>query len=184
MAHRCFRCGGMNGCTDTNCVITPETVEDPNLPVIECVSAKYKCPVCTLELDHYDAVWLGGVPLHPLCKLAYEAEYASSEPAGSKSPAVQQPPEETALVRPIILTLNFTVPMLLTPDNAVQELRDSIEDFLSGVILAYRQGAIKYDFKTAELDMTGVKRILETITQERLLQVQGKMKETLKEMNQ
>lgn len=182
MASRCLRCGGKLGCTDTDCVLTPEATEDPDLPVIECVSAKYKCPICTQVLDHYNAEWVGGTPMHPLCKLAYEAAEADALPAGPKAPAVQQPPEETALVRPIILTLNFTVPMLLTPDNAVQELRAGIEDFLAGVILAYRQGEIKYNFKTAELDMVGVKRILETLTQQHLSAVQTKMKENLRDI--
>lgn len=178
MATRCMRCGGRNGCTDMECAPAP-AVEPAEDEFIETAPAVYCCPVCTQAVEHYNAEWIAGNPMHPLCKLAFESEYGAAEPAGPKSPAVQEPPEETALVRPIILTLNFTLPVLLTPDNAVAELRAGVEDFLAGVILAYRQGAIKYNFKTAELDMTGVKRLVEAMTQENMKAVQAKMKETL-----
>lgn len=181
MATRCHRCGGRNGCTDMDCVPAPDETNDDDLPETECLAAIYKCPVCTQELDHYNAAWLGGVPMHPLCKIAYESEFAEAQPDDPKSPAVHAPPEESAIVRPIILTLNFPVPVLLSPDNAVQEIRDTVEDFLAGVILAYRQGEIKYDFATAVLNLEGVQKLVEPMIKEMLVKTQVKIKETLRD---
>jgi len=177
---RCQRCGSREGlCTDKACISETQTSLAPS----DHKDFIYRCGLCEQPITDVPPHFINGFPLHPVCKIAIEHEDGSAlitrdaVAPGEKPLAAGSLVPENALFRPAIINLTCPVPVLLTPDHFIDDIRTAIETFLTDMILAYKQGKMSYDWKTGELDLTDVKRLTDLFSKPRIAEINAKIKE-------
>lgn len=88
----------------------------------------YRCLVCQSDVEEGSAGWHGDWPGHPTC-----LESLNVAEKGEESFPIARMAKQVQIDLPLSITL------AVTPEDCDAKIRFTVEDFLSNVILAYRE---------------------------------------------